>query len=229
MAGGGTCDYPDEIDVVAGVQYDFGNLTGTFECPTPPTPVPPSSTSSPFAAIAYAIRQRLALMLSLNEAYIIPVANDRYSVTINEPFFLYLRFYGIAQPRDPGLDYTNAGAGRLFTPVARRMRVYVYTRTAGDLYGQDPLALFGYDPAQTIDTPPTFPGQFIAEEIVYNALTNWTPLDGAGAAMTITPLHPLDASEEPERAPEADKGLIRSCVDFEVVFGLAIDPTEPIG
>ncbi len=241
------CDYPDESDVVAGVVYAYdtmtGNVTlpsesdvvdgvgygslgtqftGTFQCgnPLPPT------VQSPFAAIAYAIRNQLSASLGLDIAYIHSVANANYKVTEVEPMFAYVQYMGVAKPRDAGLDFTNAGAGRLWTPVARRVRVYLYTRSGGDVYGTDDLALFGADPTQTYDTPPVYPGHFVAEEVVYNSLLNWLPLNADDEPLTIGPLHPLDASEYPQRAAEDEEGLLRSCLDFEVVYTLAVDPTD---
>lgn len=190
----------------------------------------------PFAAIGRAIRARLVERLSTEDApitpdYVIPVANDDYSITVAEPFFLYLRFFGVRSPRDPALSYENAGAGNRFRPVARVMRVYVYTRTGEDSYGEDTIALFGYDPSQTEDTPPTPPGQFAMEERVFAALSDWTPTqedeDENLMPMTIGPLHPIEASEYPERKKENDAGLVRSCLDFEIVYTMPLDPTEP--
>lgn len=251
-AGGGTCDYPSEDDVRDGVIYDFGaqtgnlelpssadvllgvgfgsngtEFTGSLDCPQPPTPVSPSPQANPFAAIAYATLLRLATMTGLSPAYIFPVANARYKITCAEPMFMFVQFFTVGQPRDPGLSFTDAGAGNLARPVGRRMRVYVYTRSGEDVVGTDPVALFGANTAQTFATPPAFPGHFVAEEVAYNALSDWTPLSGTGEALTITPLHPLDASEEPERPPEDDAGLLRSCLDFEICYLMATDPSEP--
>lgn len=255
QTGGGSCDYPSEDDVRDGTDYAFGAMTGNLvlpaeddmlegtgygsngteftgtlvPCPTPPTPVPPTPGAYPFAAITWVVKQRLALLLGISTDWVMAVANDKYKVTIDEPMFCYLQFFGVSQPRDPALEFTNSGAGRLSIPVARRMRVYLYTRTGEDIYGSDDIALFGQNPSQTVDTPPTLPGHFVAEEMVFNSLLNFIPLSGDATPepLTLTPLHPLDASEEPQRPPEDEQGLLRSCLDFEICYLLAIDPTDP--
>ncbi len=251
---GPVTDYPSENDVRDGVDYDFGTLTGnlvlpaeddvllnvgygslgtefvgTLQVPVPPTPVPPTSGGNPFASIAVAIINRLSTALSLDPSFIQPVASDNYPITVDEPFFLVVRFYTITKPRDPALDFENSGAGRLNRPVARRMRVYIYSRTGEDVTGTDTVALFGYDPSQTIDTPSVRPGQFAAEETVLNCLDDWLPVSGDTVPLPLTlgPLHVLDSSEEPQRKPENDAGLVRSCLDFEIVWVSAISPTDP--
>lgn len=189
------------------------------------------SWQTPFAAIAVAIRTRLATVLSLDPSFVLPVANADYKVTIAEPFFLYVQFFPMRSPRDPALDFENAGAGNLFRPVARVMRCYVYSRTGEDSYGEDTVALFGRDPAQTADTPVTPPGQFALEEVTFGALSDWTPLgvddNNNPYALTIGPVHPIDASEYPQRKKEDDAGLIRSCLDWEIVYTVPLSPTEP--
>lgn len=190
----------------------------------------PTPGAYPFAQIANDILTRLSTQLGLDRAYIHTVANDRYKVAEVEPMFAYVMFLTVGKPRDPGLDFTNAGAGRMFRPAARRMRVYLYTRSGADLYGTDDVALFGADPTQTYETPPVYPGHLVAEEVVFGALDDYLPtvtVEDAQEPMTIGPLHVLDSSEYPQRAPEADEGLIRSCLDFEIVYALCIDPTEP--
>ncbi len=244
-----TCDYPVTTNVRSGVVYANGAMTGNVVLPSisdvvagvlygsngnqyegvfscGPTPVPPT-VQSPFAAIAYAIRNHLSASLGLDIAYIHSVANANYKITETEPMFMYIQYFGVGQPRDKSLDFTNAGAGRLWTPVARRVRVYVYTRSGGDVYGTDDLALFGADVTQTYATPPTYPGAFVAEEVAYNSLLNFLPVNADDEPLTIGPLHPLDASEFPQRPPENEEGLLRSCLDFEICYTLAIDPTDP--
>ncbi len=251
---GPTTDYPSENDVRDGVDYDFGVLTGnlvlpaeddvllnvgygslgtefvgTLQVPVPPTPVPPTAGGNPFASIAVAIINRLSTALSLDPSFIQVVANDKYKITVDEPFFLVCQFFTITKPRDPGLDFVDSGAGRLNRPVARRIRVYIYSRSGEDTYGTDNVALFGYDPSQTIDTPSVRPGQFAAEETVQNCLDDWQPLSGDTVPLPLTlgPLHILDSSEQPQRTAEGDAGLIRSCLDFEVVYISPITPTDP--
>lgn len=226
----GTLVVPDPEEVAEGVGYGAGGteFVGELVCgPVPPEPTTISPQAFPFAAVAYAIRNRLAASLGLSTTLVRPVANDRYKITQAEPLFAYVQFFTPGQPRDPALNYTDAGAGRLATPVGRRARVYLYTRTGEDSYGGDEVALFGADPAQTVATPPSMPGHFVAEELVFNSLNSFAPLDAAGVMMTLTPLHPLDASEEPERPAENDAGLVRSCLDWEIVYLMAIQPTEP--
>lgn len=192
----------------------------------------PPDGAYPFAQIANDIVTRLSTQLGLDRAYIHSVSTDRYKITEMEPMFLYVQFMTVGKPRDPGLDFTNAGAGRLFTPVGRRVRVYAYTRSGADVYGTDDVALCGADPTQTYDTPPTYPGHLVLEEVIYNALNNYLPtatVEDEQVAMTIGPLHPLDATEYPQRAPDDDDGLIRSCLDFECVYFLCQDQTDPAG
>lgn len=245
-----TCDYPAEDDVRQGVVYANGDFTGDIVLPSPDVVLsgvgygsngteltgmfgvgvitPPVDGTSPFAAIAVAIKSRLVLSLGLDASWILLVANDKYRITITEPFFVYVQFYGVTQPRDSNLAYTDTGAGRLSVPVARRVRVYVYTRSGSDNYGDDTVALCGFDPSLTVaQTDLTAGGQFMAEDRVYNALVNFLPQTNAGVPLTLGPLHPLDASEEPQRKPEDEAGLLRSCLDFEIVWDMAIDPTDP--
>lgn len=247
VGSGGSCDYPSEDDVRFGVDYDFGAQTGNLTLPSPSDvlsgvtyggngtqftgtlqngiapPNPPATTAlqaSPFAAIAAAIRARVATSLSVAIDFIRLVASDKYKVTETEPLFVYIQVFG-PQP------FTDGGAGRLGRRIYRRVRCYIYTRSGEDTYGGDEIALTGNDPSQTVSTPPVYPGQFIAEEMVYNSLDDWFPLDSDDSKLTVEPLHPVDsAGGPPERAPENDDGLIRSHLDFEVMYILAIDPTE---
>lgn len=227
----GTLELPAESDVLLGVSYgaDGTEFTGSLECTQPPTPVVPVAGMSPFAAIAVAIWQKLSIDLSMSPSHIVPVANDSYAITIDEPFFLFVQFFQMRKPMDEALDFVNSGAGRRFRPVARVMRIYIYTRTGVDTYGSDAVALFGIDPTQTYATPSTPPGQFAMEEKVGNVLDDWTPLSGdlVPTPLTIGPLHMIDASEYPQRKRENDSGLLRSCLDFEIVYQICQDPTEP--
>lgn len=219
--------FPSPDAVLTGVVYGptGSDYTGTFGAGTVTAP---TDGTSPFAAIAVAIKARLVLALGLDASWILLVSTDRYKITVTEPLFVYVQFYGVAQPRDSNLSYTDTGAGRLCVPVARRVRVYVYTRSGSDNYGDDTVALCGFDPALTVEqTDLTEGGQFLAEERVYNALLNFLPQTNAGVPLSLGPLHPLDASEEPQRKPEDAEGLLRSCLDFECVYELAIDPTDP--
>lgn len=218
--------YPDPSTVLSGVTYGPNNtdLVGTFGAGTVTAP---TDGTSPFAAIAVAIKSRLVLSLGLDASWVLVAASDKYRITVTEPYFVVLQFFGITQPRDSNLSYTDTGAGRLSVPVARRVRVYVYTRSGSDNYGDDSTALFGFDPTLTVTTNPVPPGQFIAEERVMEALTNFLPQTNAGVPLTLGPLHPLDASEEPQRKPEDEAGLLRSCLDFETVYELCISPTDP--
>ena len=192
----------------------------------PGTPLAPFS--SPFAAILDAVLARVAASLGIPPAYVQPVASDEYKVTIAEPLFAYLRVFGVQEPRDPALSFENSGAGRLSRPIARRIRVYVWTRSGEDLYAEDSIALMGQDPTQTVDTPPEMPGQFAAEEMVFNALDDFLPTSDAGVPLTVGPLHPLPAEGAPPlRKAENGEGLVWSAVDVEVVYIISITPDEP--
>lgn len=225
----GTLVLPQESDVLVGITYGSGGteFTGTLECDSPPSPTPPFPGAYPFAAIAASIRSRVSTSLSIPEAYVNLVANDRYKVTETEPLFVYIRVYGPGQPQDPALAFTNSGAGRGMRPVARRVRCYIYTRAGEDIYGIDNVALLGADPSLTFASG-SVPGQFIAEEMVFNALDDYLPLAANGSGLTLGPLHPLDSMSGPaERKPENEEGLIRSYLDFEAIYISCIDPTEP--
>lgn len=192
----------------------------------PGTPLAPFS--SPFAAILNAVLTRVSESLNIPAAYVQPVATDEYKVTIAEPLFAYLRVFGVAEPRDPAMSFENAGAGRLFRPIARRIRVYVWTRSGEDVVGEDSIALMGQDPDQTVDTPPEMPGQFAAEELVFNALDDFLPVSDAGEPLSIGPLHPLPTEGTPPlRKAENGEGLVWSAIDFEAVYCLSINPQEP--
>lgn len=220
--------FPDPSVVLTGVAY--GPTTGTEFVGTfgAGTVTPPLDGTSPFAAIAVAIKGRLVLSLGLDPSWILLVANDRYKITVTEPVFCYVQVFGIEKPRDPALDYTDNGGGRRARPVARRVRVYVYTRSGSDNYGDDTVALCGFD-STLVSTAadPSQGGQFLAEERVFAAFDDFLPQTNDGTPLTLGPLHPLDASEEPQRKPEDGEGLLRSCLDFEAVYLVAQDPTEP--
>lgn len=191
-----------------------------------PTPAP---YSTPFALIASAIVGRVASTLSIAPEFNHIVASDDYKVTEAENIFVYTRVYGPSPVDGKGNSFPDIGAGRLGRMVSRRLRFYIYTRSGVDEYGDDTIALMSTTPAQTALTPPTFPGQFVAEESILNSFDDWTPLNSdASLPLTIGPLHWLDSADgPPERPPENEAGLIRSHLDFEVVYISAINPAEP--
>lgn len=170
---------------------------------------------------------RVASALGVDVAFVTPVANDRYKVTVSETVFAYVQAFGVGSPRDPALSFENAGAGNLGRFVARRIRVYVYTRAGFDVFGSDSTALLGASSGQTVETPPTYPGAFAAGEVVFSSLSDYTPVAG-GRSLTISPLHPLDTQGgPPERRAEDDAGLVREMLDFECVYLCSIVKTEP--
>lgn len=252
---GGSCDYPADTDVRDGVVYADGLLTGnvvlpaeadvvvgveygangteyegTFTCTVPPSP--DVAGDQPFAAILNLLVSRVALALGTTTTWVRPVASDSYTVTSTENVFAYIRCFG-PSPVDPttGMSYANDGAGRWRTVVGRRIRIYIYTRSGVDSYGGDEIALMGADPGQVPTTPPTAPGQFAMEESVLNALQNWVITYTVGSTiypLTIGPFHWLDSeSGPPERAPENEAGLVRSHLDFQVLYTLDCQRTEP--
>jgi hypothetical protein len=189
--------------------------------------MPAAPFSSPFARIALAFRERLANSLGVDQAFVRMVANDRYDETAMEPVFCDFQFFGPQPPRDGGLDFINPGAGRLMIPVARRMRVYVHTREGVDLYGGDEVALTGVADATDVDQD-SFPGHFLAEEKILNSLCNWTILDGDERPLTLGPVHWADSSSGPPlRKPVNEEGLVRSALDFEVVYVLSVNQNDP--
>lgn len=251
-----TCDYPDEDDVRAGTVYADGDMTGNITFPDEdevernvgygsdgseftgtlvPCPDPPAPTGGivPFALIAQRIVARVGTALDIGTDFVRPVASDRYVITETENLFAYVRCYG-PTPVDPstGQTFPDDGAGRWRRVVARRVRVYVYTRSREDLTGGDEIALGGVDTTQNVTTPPTLPGQYVAEELVMNALDDWTPTYSDDLLVThpytIGPLHQIDSSDgPPEREPENDVGLVRSHLDFQVCYVSAVQRTEP--
>lgn len=260
LTAGGETDYPAESDVRDGVEYAFGAMTGTvvlpaadevlsgvgygaggteytgtYECDCPEPPVPTGSII-PFALVAEAIVLRVAAALGTSTDWVRPVASDDYKVTETENLFAYVRFYG-PSPVDPttGEYYPDDGSGRYRRVVGRRVRVYLYTRTAEDAYGGDEVALLGADgtTAQNVTTPPVMPGHFVAEELVMNALDDWTPVYFDETAQrnkpyTVGPLHQIDdADGPPVRPPEEEAGLVRSHLDFQVCYKSAVQRTEP--
>lgn len=175
---------------------------------------PPESV--PFSEIAATIRPRLASYCGINEGWVRPVANDKYEVTVTEQFFLYYQFFGIEA-------FGDTGGGRLNPWAYRLLRVYVYTRSGVDLYGTDEVALQGVDP----DDPDMPVGQFQAEELVIGALFNWMPKNNLNGALCLEPLHPWQGSTPAVRKAEDSEGLIRTNLDFQIKYGLAIDKTDP--
>lgn len=194
-----------------------------------------SFAAVPFARIARAFVLRVASAINSPvdddsglPVFVHPVATDRYKVTETENLFVYCVFYG-PQPCDAttGAPLNDSGGGRHARFVSRRVRCYIYTRSGEDVYGTDDIALMGTDPEQTVETPPTIPGQWIAEEAILNALDDWQPVIGS-RPMTLSPVHWVDPGGGPaERAPEQDDGLIRSFLDFQMIYQLAITNVEP--
>lgn len=184
-------------------------------------PSPPPQ-SSPFAAIAQAIRQRISDALGVGTAYVRLVANDRYPTPQAEPVQVYVQCLGMTRPADPGLNFPDAGAGNLARPVARRVRCYLYTRTSEDSYGGDEVALLGADAAQSAAAgTPTAPGQWAYEEALANCLYDW-PCPGV-----LGVLHPAPDGGPAYRKEEDDAGLVRSVVEVEAVYLLSVNPAEP--
>jgi hypothetical protein len=191
-----------------------------------------SGQSSPFALICRNLVSRVSSALGISTDFIRPVANDDYAVTETEDLFAFLRPYA-PSPIDAtnGAPFADQGAGRYAVTVGRRVRIYLYTRSGEDVVGGDEIALQGIEEtvSQTVETPPEMPGHFVAEELVINALQNYVPINEAGdAPLTIGPVHWISGEGgPPERKKEDSEGLIRSYLDFQVVYVLAITATEP--
>lgn len=181
--------------------------------------------SSPFSAIAKTIKPRLASYCGIDPGWVFPVANDRYTVTIAEQFFLYFQFFNIE-------PFTDTGGGRANPWAYRRMRVYIYTRQGADPYGIDTVALQGVDGDEitggdgTIQSPVS---QFQAEELVAGALFNWMPLNPSDVTVALAqePWHFAEGGGPPLRKPEDEEGLLRSNLDFSIRYGLNIDVVDP--
>lgn len=195
-----------------------------------PTPPP---QASPFAAVLDAVLARLASALGVSRAYVRPVAKADYRVAELEPVQAYVQPFGIGSPRDKALSFENHGAGNLTRPVERRLRVYLHTRSGEDVVAGDDVALLGALPAQAAvgGVTPTAPGQFLWEEVIMAALSDWMPVGTVngmpGVPLTIGPIHPLDSSGGPPVRDDDVDGMIQSVLDFGVVYGLAIRPNEP--
>ena len=177
-----------------------------------------SPQTARFSQIAAAVKARIAAAVVtdpdsgavLDPHFVRVVASDDYKVDIREPFFVFLRYYGVS-PR------TDSGAGRRAMVVTRRFRVYLYVRSGVDAYGDDTEALTG-------DTS----GLSDREEAVLEALVHFVPADAAGTALTVEPLHPVDSADgPPERPPENEDGLVRSHLDFEVTYLLRVTVADP--
>jgi hypothetical protein len=253
---GGSCDYPAEDDVRDGVVYADAALTGNLILPDEDevelgvgygangtefegsleceAPVDPSVAGTmPFAVISSRIVARVAQALGTTVDWVRPVASADYAVTEMENLFAYCQFFGIS-PTDPttGRSFGDDGAGRWRRVIGRRCRIYIYVRSGVDVYGGDEVALQGNDPGQVVTTPPVMPGIFVLEELVANALDNWTPtytddLDVV-RPLTISPVHILDSTDGPPvRKPENEAGLVRSHIDVQVCYTLAIQRVEP--
>ncbi len=176
--------------------------------------------SNPFAIIAQTFRPRLASYCGIDMAFVYPVANDDYALSVQEPFFLYYQFFGIDA-------FGNSGGGRLNPWATRRLRVYIYTRCGVDSYSTDEAALQGRytNPPNNTGNAPL--GQFAAEELVMGALFNWMPKSASNTALCLEPVHPASGSGPAIRKAENEAGLLRSNLDFEVKFGLWIDARDP--
>jgi hypothetical protein len=194
-----------------------------------------------FPLIRNAVVNRVALAIGSyipsdgsSPPWVRPVASDDYEITATENWFAYVRTYG-PEPVDSahGSYLSEQGAGRLTVNIARRIRVYLYSRAGMDVVGGDEVTLCGLVPTQTINTPPSWPGHDILEDLVLNALVNWMPIytdpnTQAVTALTLGPLHWTDSSGGPPvRKPENDVGLVRSHLDFEAVYIGGFNITDP--
>lgn len=188
--------------------------------------VPPQS--SPFAAILSAVLARLVSSLGINAAFVVPVASDDYVLTELEDFFLRVH---VQKPRpvNPGDGGTliNQGAGRVALDVSRYLRVYAYSRQGLDTTAGDPIALMGSDPSANHAGTPAVVGHLLFEERILNSLHHFAPLDADGVCLSVGPVRWTDQNDAPERKPEDDEGVLRSYLDFEVVYVTAIDTSEP--
>lgn len=199
--------------------------------------------STPFSLIRTAIVNRVALAIGsyipiddfgnpLAPPWVRPVASDNYQVTATENWFAYVRTYG-PDPIDSttGAYLSEQGAGRLTDNIARRVRIYLYSRAGMDIVGGDEVTLGGIDQTQTINTPPIWPGHDILEDLVLNALRNWVPIyvvDIVTTPLTLGPLHWISSADGPaERPPENDVGLVRSHLDFQIVYISSINIGDP--
>ena len=187
--------------------------------------------SAPFAMILWAVMVRLATKLGVSQQYIVPIAGEDgdswEAVPELEPLFVYVQVFG-PQPSDgQGNVLRSPGAPRLAGIALRRIRCYVYTRSGEDVTGADTIALLGQasPPGQTYQGF-VMPGQFVAEEVVLNALNDWTPLSGNNN-LCLNVLHWVDSAGGPPLRSRPDMGLIRSALDFEVEYVLAINPNDP--
>lgn len=186
--------------------------------------------SKPFAAILNAVVNQVAAALGISTDFIRPVASDEYAVTEAEDLFAYLRPYAPYPCDGNGNALPNGGAGRLSRMVARRIRVYVWTRSGVDTYGGDEIALMGADPSQTVNTPPEMPGQFAAEDILLNALDDFMPVTTTNpvTGLTIGPVHWVPSEGGPPlRKAKNEEGLVWSALDFQLVYIQSQNTTEP--
>lgn len=190
--------------------------------------------SNPFAMISQSIVTQVCNALGVKIQFNHIVASDDYKVTELEDLFFYFQFMQPTPAGDFGGTNVNQGAGRLARLISRRLRVYIYTRAGTDVYGDDTIALQGTDPARPVTEPDASPnapghlGHFLAEELVLDTLDNWAPLNEDGdRTLTIGPLHWLDDAGPPLRAPENEAGLLRSNLDFEMMYIGAIRNNEP--
>jgi hypothetical protein len=204
-----------------------------------------SSGSVPFALIRTAVVNRVASAIGsyipvdqngnpLPPPWVRPVASDDYQITATENWFAYVRVYGPSPINAKTGGYlSDQGAGRLARNVSRRIRIYLYSRVGMDVVGGDEVSLGGTTNSQTINTPPSWPGHDILEELVLNALDEWCPTYVNSLTLATTPLvlgtlHWIDSSDGPAvRPPENEVGLIRSHLDFEAVYILSINNNNP--
>ncbi len=179
----------------------------------------PAPLSQPFAGVPLAIQQQIVAnvyadavnQVPFDPAFVRIAASDRYKIPVGEPRFVYIRVY---QP----VPITNTGGQRLNFLTRRIVRIYLYSRSNVDVYGEDTAAM-------TAEAQ----GHLYFEEQVLNWLVDWFPVDPNGKFLTVEPLHPLDPAEgPPERiATVEDAGFLRSTLDFEVLYTLNIDRTDP--
>lgn len=184
----------------------------------------------PFALILNTIKTQVINGLGVGTGFVRVVASDNYKVTRADRLFSYIRpFAPIPVNPKHGGGLVDIGSGRQARVVGRRIRVYIWTRSGEDIYGNDQVALIGTSPSSTVLNQSNPIRHFLAEELLLNCLDDYAPLNSGGTiCLTIGPVHWIDTEGGPPlRKPVDEEGLVWSALDFQVVYLSAIDNSEP--
>jgi hypothetical protein len=170
----------------------------------------PALYTASFAPILSAILERLQTVLQFPPERVLPDARDEDDRDFKLQADQYVLVkVGIAKPLPPW-----AGAGRNALTLQRQLTVVLCTRFAADEATSDRQWLL--DKTN---------GHIAAEELIYNALAGFQPLDADANWLVLEPLDPQPATPPRRSKRRLAAGWGASAVGFGVTYALTIDAT----